>query len=36
MVLKDALCNLDKKLKEYNLKLVCREGEDSSAATSDL
>ena len=31
VVLKDALCNLDKKLEQFDLKLVCREGDDSSS-----
>lgn len=30
VVLKDALCNLDRKLSQYDLKLICREGDDSS------
>eukprot|EP00986_Skeletonema_menzelii_P014001 scaffold8741_cov142-Skeletonema_menzelii.AAC.8 len=31
VVLKNALSNLDKKLKQYDLKLVCREGDEDSS-----
>mmetsp|Transcript_21310 Transcript_21310/g.33462 ORF Transcript_21310/g.33462 Transcript_21310/m.33462 type:complete len:90 (-) Transcript_21310:106-375(-) len=36
VVLKDALSNLDKKLKQYNLNLVCREGDDSATMLREI
>ena len=34
--MKDALSNLDKKLKQYNLNLVCREGDDSATMLREI
>ena len=36
VVLKDALCNLDRKLSQYGLKLICREGDDTSTMLQKL
>lgn len=36
VVVKDALFNLDKKLKQYDLMLICREGDDTSCMLHDI